>query len=88
LLYCWRFSGAAPMVITAAGGVCGWGNWLAGVNGKTNMGGGYGYDHAPSMLTERDGHIFFGTRNGVIYAMGGTKRRRVRLGQLARVCYW
>ena len=30
---------------------------------------GYGYEHAPSMLTWRDGNIFFGTRNGVVYAI-------------------
>jgi outer membrane protein assembly factor BamB/predicted phosphodiesterase len=30
---------------------------------------GYGYEHAPSMLIEKSGIIFFGTRNGVVYAI-------------------
>ncbi|MBM3432562.1 MAG: metallophosphoesterase [Bacteroidetes bacterium] len=30
---------------------------------------GYGYDHVPSMLVEKDGSVYFGTRNGVIYAI-------------------
>lgn len=30
---------------------------------------GFGYEHAPSMLIEKDGNIFFGTRNGVVYAI-------------------
>lgn len=30
---------------------------------------GYGYEHVPSMLIEKDGKIFFGTRNGVVYAV-------------------
>ena len=34
---------------------------------KMNVG--YGYDHVPSMLVERDGIVFFGTRNGVVYAV-------------------
>ncbi len=28
---------------------------------------GFGYEHVPSMLIEREGNVFFGTRNGVIY---------------------
>jgi outer membrane protein assembly factor BamB/predicted phosphodiesterase len=31
---------------------------------------GYGYEHAPSMLIEKAGKIFFGTRNGIVYAIG------------------
>ena len=27
------------------------------------------------MLTERDGHIFFGTRNGVVYAIDGGQKK-------------
>jgi outer membrane protein assembly factor BamB/predicted MPP superfamily phosphohydrolase len=30
---------------------------------------GFGYEHAPSMLIEKDAFIFFGTRNGVVYAI-------------------
>jgi outer membrane protein assembly factor BamB/predicted phosphodiesterase len=30
---------------------------------------GYGYEHAPSMLIEKNGKVFFGTRNGVVYAI-------------------
>ena len=39
---------------------------------KMNVG--YGYEHAPSMLIEKDEIIFFGTRNGVVYAVNKTKR--------------
>ncbi len=34
---------------------------------KMNVG--YGYEHVPSMLIEKDGIIFFGTRSGVVYAV-------------------
>ena len=34
---------------------------------KINVG--YGYEHVPSMLVEKDGIIFFGTRSGVVYAV-------------------
>jgi outer membrane protein assembly factor BamB len=30
---------------------------------------GYGYEHAPSMLIEKEGKVFFGTRNGVVYSI-------------------
>jgi outer membrane protein assembly factor BamB len=30
---------------------------------------GFGYEHVPSMLIEREGKVFFGTRNGVVYAI-------------------
>jgi calcineurin-like phosphoesterase family protein len=30
---------------------------------------GFGYEHVPSMLIERDGKVFFGTKNGVVYAI-------------------
>ena len=30
---------------------------------------GYGYEHSPSMLIEKDGRIFFGTRNGTVYCI-------------------
>ncbi|MFM7671662.1 MAG: PQQ-binding-like beta-propeller repeat protein [Bacteroidota bacterium] len=35
---------------------------------------GYGYDHVPSMLVEQDGKVFFGTRNGVVYAVDPKKQ--------------
>ncbi len=34
---------------------------------KLNVG--YGYEHTPSMLIEKGGNIFFGTKNGVVYAI-------------------
>ena len=33
------------------------------------MNAGFGYEHVPSMLIEKDGQLFFGTRNGVVYAV-------------------
>lgn len=30
---------------------------------------GFGYEHVPSMLVEKDGVVFFGTRSGVVYAV-------------------
>ncbi len=30
---------------------------------------GFGYEHVPSMLIEKDGSIFFGTKNGAVYAL-------------------
>lgn len=30
---------------------------------------GFGYEHVPSMLIEKDGVVFFGTRNGVVYCI-------------------
>ncbi|MBA3673895.1 MAG: PQQ-binding-like beta-propeller repeat protein [Chitinophagaceae bacterium] len=36
---------------------------------------GYGYEHTPSMLIEKGGNIFFGTRNGVVYAIDITQKK-------------
>ncbi|HMI78561.1 MAG TPA: PQQ-binding-like beta-propeller repeat protein [Ferruginibacter sp.] len=36
---------------------------------------GFGYEHAPSMLIEKDGVIYFGTRNGVVYAIDGSQKK-------------
>jgi outer membrane protein assembly factor BamB/predicted phosphodiesterase len=36
-----------------------------GVAWKFNAG--FGYEHAPSQLIEKDGKVFFGTKNGVVY---------------------
>jgi len=30
---------------------------------------GFGYEHVPSMLIEKDGVVFFGTKNGVVYCI-------------------
>ena len=30
---------------------------------------GYGYEHAPSMLSEENGFLYFGTKNGVVYCI-------------------
>ncbi|WP_192820200.1 PQQ-binding-like beta-propeller repeat protein [Rufibacter sp. LB8] len=30
---------------------------------------GFGYEHVPSMLLERDGAVFFGTKSGVVYSI-------------------
>jgi outer membrane protein assembly factor BamB/calcineurin-like phosphoesterase family protein len=39
------------------------------------MNAGFGYEHVPSMLIERDGLIFFGTRSGVVYAVDATAQK-------------
>jgi len=36
---------------------------------------GYGYEHTPSMLIEREGNVFFGTRNGVVYAIDTMQKK-------------
>ena len=38
---------------------------------------GYGYDHVPSMLIEEEGTLFFGTRNGVVYAVDPQSQRTI-----------
>ena len=35
---------------------------------------GFGYEHVPSMLIEKDGQVFFGTRNGIVYSIDPAKR--------------
>ena len=35
---------------------------------------GFGYEHVPSMLIEKDGTLFFGTKNGVVYAIDPKKQ--------------
>ena len=40
---------------------------------KLNVG--YGYEHTPSMLIEKDGNVFFGTRNGVVYAIDPDQKK-------------
>ena len=34
---------------------------------------GFGYEHVPSMLIEKEGIVFFGTRNGRVYAIDTKK---------------
>jgi outer membrane protein assembly factor BamB len=36
---------------------------------------GFGYEHVPSMLIEKDGLLFFGTKNGVVYAIDPQARK-------------
>lgn len=36
---------------------------------------GFGYEHVPSMLIEKEGQVFFGTRNGVVYNIDPAQRR-------------
>lgn len=38
---------------------------------------GFGYEHVPSMLIEKNGRIFFGTRNGVVYCIDGVQQQVV-----------
>ena len=38
------------------------------------MNAGFGYEHVPSMLIEKSGAVFFGTRNGVVYAIDPAKQ--------------
>lgn len=35
---------------------------------------GFGYEHVPSMLIEKDGQVFFGTKNGVVYSIDPVKQ--------------
>jgi outer membrane protein assembly factor BamB/predicted MPP superfamily phosphohydrolase len=35
---------------------------------------GFGYEHVPSMLIEKKGQVFFGTRNGVVYSIDPSKQ--------------
>jgi outer membrane protein assembly factor BamB len=35
---------------------------------------GFGYEHVPSMLIEKEGAVFFGTRNGVVYSINPQQR--------------
>lgn len=35
---------------------------------------GFGYEHVPSMLVEKEGKLFFGTKNGIVYCMDPERR--------------
>ncbi|MBS1919051.1 MAG: PQQ-binding-like beta-propeller repeat protein [Bacteroidetes bacterium] len=36
---------------------------------------GFGYEHVPSMLIEKEGKVFFGTRNGVVYCIDPIQKK-------------
>ncbi|MEO7443919.1 MAG: PQQ-binding-like beta-propeller repeat protein [Ferruginibacter sp.] len=36
---------------------------------------GYGYEHTPSMLIEKNSRIYFGTRSGVVYALDASQKK-------------
>jgi outer membrane protein assembly factor BamB/predicted phosphodiesterase len=36
---------------------------------------GFGYEHVPSMLIEKEGKVYFGTRNGVVYCIDPTEKK-------------
>ena len=38
------------------------------------MNAGFGYEHVPSMLIEKSGVVFFGTKNGKVYAIDPKKQ--------------
>jgi outer membrane protein assembly factor BamB/predicted phosphodiesterase len=38
---------------------------------------GFGYEHVPSMLIEKDGLVYFGTKNGLVYAIDPAARKRI-----------
>jgi outer membrane protein assembly factor BamB/predicted phosphodiesterase len=46
-----------------------------GIAWKLNMG--FGYEHVPSMLIAKDKQVFFGTRNGVVYAFDPILRKTI-----------
>lgn len=41
------------------------------------MNAGYGYEHSPSMLIEKNGKLYFGTRNGVVYCINPSTQKIV-----------
>lgn len=46
-----------------------------GIAWRLNMG--FGYEHVPSMLIAKDKQVFFGTRNGVVYAFDPVLRETI-----------
>jgi outer membrane protein assembly factor BamB len=42
---------------------------------KMNVG--FGYEHAPSMLIEKNGRLYFGTKNGVVYCIDPSSQKIV-----------
>jgi outer membrane protein assembly factor BamB len=51
-------------------------------NAAWKMDCGFGYEHVPSMLIEKDGLVFFGTKNGKVYAINPATRQRVWTAKL------
>ena len=46
-----------------------------GIAWKLNAG--YGYEHTPSMLIEKEGKVFYGTKNGVVYAFNAATHQNL-----------
>jgi len=46
-----------------------------GVAWRLNVG--FGYEHIPSMLIEKDGLVFFGTKNGTVYAIDPINQKTI-----------
>jgi outer membrane protein assembly factor BamB/predicted phosphodiesterase len=38
---------------------------------------GFGYEHVPSMLIEKEGLVFFGTKNGVVYCIDPSQQKMI-----------
>jgi outer membrane protein assembly factor BamB len=38
---------------------------------------GFGYEHVPSMLIERKGVVYFGTKNGRVYAIDPEEKKKL-----------
>jgi outer membrane protein assembly factor BamB/predicted phosphodiesterase len=38
---------------------------------------GFGYEHVPSMLIEKEGKVYFGTRNGVVYCIDPVQKKTI-----------
>lgn len=47
----------------------------SGITWRLNVG--FGYEHVPSMLIAKDKQLFFGTRNGVVYAIDPAMRKTI-----------
>lgn len=43
---------------------------------------GYGYEHTPSDLIEKNGKLFFGTKNGVVYAIDPKNKQNIWLHKI------
>ena len=43
---------------------------------------GFGYEHVPSMLIEKDGLVFFGTKNGKVYAINPKTLEKVWIAKI------
>lgn len=51
-----------------------------GIAWKHNAG--FGYEHTPSDLIEKDGKVFFGTKNGVVYAIDPKTKQNIWLHKI------